>query len=255
MGLSLRKSTQKPLFVLALWTDHQQIALWTQLPSPWGFNGTGASATHFMSLENIHITQWSESHPVMSDSLQPHGLYSPWNSPGQNAGVGSHSLLQGIFAIQGLNPDLPHCRQILYQLNHKGSHRILEWVAYPFSSGSSRPRNGTGELNWGLLHCKWILYQLSYQGSPDIIWSLHLILVLYLSTLSFLFNQHACLGLTCEYLERLLTCLWVLSLYCDFLFTCYPLTLPTPSPLKPSISVLCYSQNVIPETSLVMQWF
>ena len=37
----------------------------------------------------------------MSDSLGPHGLYSPWNSPGQNTGVGSHSLLQGIFPTQG----------------------------------------------------------------------------------------------------------------------------------------------------------
>ena len=137
-------------------------------------------------------------------SLQPHGLQSPWNSPGLNSGVGSRSLLQGIFPTQGLNPglphcrqilnqlshqgsplttrlsgeslkisilkssyegdneketciargsaqpriwmnpDLPHCRQILYQLSHKGSPRILDWVAYPFSSWSSQPRNQTG---------------------------------------------------------------------------------------------------------------
>ena len=50
----------------------------------------------------------------MSNSLQPQGLYSPWNSPGQNTGVGSLSLLQGIFPTQGSNPDLPRCRQILY---------------------------------------------------------------------------------------------------------------------------------------------
>ena len=60
------------------------------------------------------------------------------------AGVGSLSFLQGIFPTQGLNPGLPHCRWILYQLSHKGSPRILEWVAYPFSSRSSRPRNRTG---------------------------------------------------------------------------------------------------------------
>ena len=52
-------------------------------------------------------------------------MNSPWNSPGQNAGVGSLSLLQGIFPTQGSNPDLPHCSQILYQLSHKGSPRIL----------------------------------------------------------------------------------------------------------------------------------
>ena len=44
-----------------------------------------------------------------------------WNSPGQNTGVGSRSLLQGIFPTQGSNPGLPHCRQILYQLSHQGS--------------------------------------------------------------------------------------------------------------------------------------
>ena len=57
--------------------------------------------------------------------------YSLWNSPGQNTGVGSLSLLQGFFPTQGSSPGLPHCRQILYQLSHKGSPRILEWVAIP----------------------------------------------------------------------------------------------------------------------------
>ena len=85
----------------------------------------------------------SESHSVMSDSLQPHGLDSPWESPGQNTGVGSLSICQGIFPTQGSNPGLPHCRQIVYQLSQKGSPRILEWVAYPFPSRSSRPRNQT----------------------------------------------------------------------------------------------------------------
>ena len=47
--------------------------------------------------------------------------------------MGSHTLLQGIFPTQVLNPGLPHCRQILYPLSHPGSPRILEWVAYPFS--------------------------------------------------------------------------------------------------------------------------
>ena len=85
----------------------------------------------------------SEIRSVVSDSLQPHGLYSPWNSPGQNTGMGSLSLLQGIFPTQGSNPGLPHCRQILDQLRHKGDPRILEWVAYPFSTRSSWPRNWT----------------------------------------------------------------------------------------------------------------
>ena len=94
-------------------------------------------------LQITYLVSESESCSVTSDSLQLYALYSPWNSPGQNTGVGSLSLLQGIFPTQGLNPGLPHCRQILYQLSHKGSPRILEWVAYPFSRGSPRPRNPT----------------------------------------------------------------------------------------------------------------
>ena len=100
----------------------------------------------------------------MPNSLQPHGLYSQWHSPAQNTGLGSLSLLQGIFPKQGLNPDLPHCRQILYQLSNKGTPRILEWTAYPFSQGIFP----TQELNQGLLRCRWILYQLSCQGSPNL---------------------------------------------------------------------------------------
>ena len=103
--------------------------------------------------------KWSESPSLMSNSLRPHGLYSPWNSPGQNTGVVNLSLLQGIFPSQRLNPGLSHCRQILYQLSHKGSPRIPERVAYPVSRGSSRTRN----MNCGHLHCRWILYQLSYR--------------------------------------------------------------------------------------------
>ena len=62
-----------------------------------------------------------ESSSVMSNSLQPHGLPSPWNSPGRNTGVGGCSLLQEIFLTQGSNQSLLHCRQILYQLSYQGS--------------------------------------------------------------------------------------------------------------------------------------
>ena len=67
-----------------------------------------------------HLSYVCESCSVESDSLWHHGLYSPWNSPGQNTGVGILSLLQGLFLTQGLNPGLPRCRQILYQPIHKG---------------------------------------------------------------------------------------------------------------------------------------
>ena len=68
----------------------------------------------------------SESCSVMSNSLWPHGLYSPWNSPGQNTEVGSLSLLQGVLPTKGSNWGHPHGRWILYQLSHQGSPRILE---------------------------------------------------------------------------------------------------------------------------------
>ena len=69
----------------------------------------------------VKVKSESENHSVVSNSLQSHGLHSPWNSPGQNAGVGSLFLLQGIFPTQGSNPGLWHCRWILYQLSRKGS--------------------------------------------------------------------------------------------------------------------------------------
>ena len=96
----------------------------------------------------------SESRLVMSNSLWPHRLYRPWSSLGQNTVVGSLSLLQGIFPTQGSNPGLLHCRQILYQLSHRGSPGILEWVTYPFSRGSSYPgifcNAGRFFTNWAI---------------------------------------------------------------------------------------------------------
>ena len=61
----------------------------------------------------------------MSDSLRPHGPYSPRNSPGQNTGVGSLSLLQQIFLTQESNQGLLHCRQTLYQLSYQRSPRKI----------------------------------------------------------------------------------------------------------------------------------
>ena len=72
----------------------------------------------------------------MSDSIQSMEFCRPEN-------WSALSLLQGIFTTQGSNPGLPHWRQILYQLSHKGSPRMLVWVAYPFSRGSSWPRGWT----------------------------------------------------------------------------------------------------------------
>ena len=74
----------------------------------------------------------------------PPGSSVHGDSPGKNTGLGCHALLQGIFPTQGSNPGLPHCSWIIYLLSQQGSPRILDWVAYPFSRGSSWPRNQTG---------------------------------------------------------------------------------------------------------------
>ena len=71
----------------------------------------------------------------------PPGSSVPGDSPGKNTGAGCPALLQGNFPTQGSNPGLPHCRWILYQRSHQGSPRTLEWIANPFSRGSSQPRN------------------------------------------------------------------------------------------------------------------
>ena len=66
------------------------------------------------------------------------------DSPGKNTGMGCHALLTGALPNLGIEPGLPHCRWILYQLSHKGTPTILEWVAYHFFRGSFQPRNQTG---------------------------------------------------------------------------------------------------------------
>ena len=87
----------------------------------------------------------SESHSVMS--VIP-WLYSLWNSPGQTTGVGSLSLLQGVFPTQGSNPGFPHLRQILYQLSHQGCQRAGLSPSLDFWGISS---TFTWSRNWDLL--------------------------------------------------------------------------------------------------------
>ena len=133
----------------------------------------------------------SESCLVMSDSLRTHGLYSPWNSPGQKTGVGRLSFLQGILPTQGSNPYLPHCMKIRYQLRQKGSPRILEWVASLFSW----PRNQTGVSCFaGRFFTKW-----SIREKTTIKPSKHL---LHLGSIVFPLNW----SIVC-----MLSCVWLLA--------------------------------------------
>ena len=156
------------------------------------------------------IKQWALLFPLLWSEVKvtqlcptlcdPHGLYSTWNSPGQNTGVGSSSLLQGIFPAQGLNPGLLHCRQILLfffsfifiswrliTLQYcSGFCHTLTWISHGFTcvphpdppsslplhpiplGVPSAPAPSTCLMHptWaGDLFCRQILYQLSHQGS------------------------------------------------------------------------------------------
>ena len=95
------------------------------------------------------VNSESESRSVMSNSLHPLVLYSLWNSPGQNTGVGCLSLLQGIFPTQGSSPGVPHCRHILYQLSHREAQEY--WSGQPIPSPVDLPDPG---IELSLLHCR-----------------------------------------------------------------------------------------------------
>ena len=105
---------------------------WTEEPGDYNQGGfkesdTTEQLTYTVVLRSYMLHEkWKWSHSVVSDSLRfrglsPTRLLRPWGFPGKNSGVGCHFLLQGIFHTQGLNPGLPHCRQMLYPLSHKGS--------------------------------------------------------------------------------------------------------------------------------------
>ena len=105
------KDTYMPMFISVLMT----------IAKTWKQPKCSLTDEWIKKLWYVYTMEYCESHSVVSYSLWPHGLYHPWNSPGQNTGVGSLSFLQGIFPTQGLNPGLLHCGQILYQLSHRAS--------------------------------------------------------------------------------------------------------------------------------------
>ena len=103
---------------------------------------------------NNHVQNTGRNEDMCAKSLQlcptpwshvlwPTKLYYPWGPLCKNNEVSCHALLWGIFPNQGSNSGLPYSGKILYHLCHQGSPRILEWVVYPFSRGSSWPRNQT----------------------------------------------------------------------------------------------------------------
>ena len=111
--LTLRSHGLWPTKFLCLWNSPGKNTRWVAISFSRGFSpprdGTqvfciaGRFFTVWASKETWVFTKvkWNESRSVVFDSLRPHGLQCPWNTPGQNTGVGSLSLLQGIFPIQG----------------------------------------------------------------------------------------------------------------------------------------------------------
>ena len=97
------------------------------------FQGRGKWKWKLLSYVQLFETPWTIQSMEFS---RPEYWSGQLHSPGD-------PLLQGIFSSQGWNPGLPYRRRILYQLSHQRSPRILGWLAYPFSSGSSWFRNWT----------------------------------------------------------------------------------------------------------------
>ena len=164
---SWRRIDQSTSLILFYWTtqrevqgveDYTLLKILTLFPA-WGFNSQAEGQSSLRQVitydyndkSNSHRSskmlqcvevKWSESRSGGSNSLQPHRLYSQWNSPGQNTAVGSLSLLQGIFSTQGSNPGLPHCRWILYQLSSSGGFLLKTEFQKPFRAISGHDRVG-----------------------------------------------------------------------------------------------------------------
>ena len=145
------------LLKIVIKKSSKQGKIWEKLSHPRGVSGamtkcgswTGSSSRKRTVGKNLRKPEYSmclvtQSCLTLCDPMDcsPPGTSVHGDSSGRNTGVGCHALLQRAFN-QGLNPGLPHCRQIPYHLSHQRSPRILEWVAYPFSKRSSQPWNWT----------------------------------------------------------------------------------------------------------------
>ena len=141
----------------------------------WGRIDTCECMAEFLPCSSETITvlligySESESRSVVSNSLWPHGLYSPWSSPGQNAGVGSLSLFQGIFPTQGSKPGLLNCRRIVCRLSH--NHSIVNWLCccrrqvtsvMSSSVDGSPPGSSVHEILWARVGCHFLLRLIDY---------------------------------------------------------------------------------------------
>ena len=122
----------------------------------WWWTGRPGVLRFMGSQSRTRLSDWTELrcniHWKWKWKSFSHGFFvTPWTSPDQNTGVGSLSLLQGIFTTHGSNPAPLHCRQILYQLSHKGSHElvyqdslwisVIQWVSLAISMEINMKKN------------------------------------------------------------------------------------------------------------------
>ena len=134
----------------------EQVAISFSRGSSWPRDGTGISCG--LALASRFFT--AEPPGKSSDSLQSHGLYSPWNSSGQNTGVDSRSLLQGNLPNPGIEPRSPTLQADSLPAEQSGKLKNTGVSSLSLLQRIFQAQ----ELNWGLLHCR-LVNQLSYQGS------------------------------------------------------------------------------------------
>ena len=112
--LTLRKIWNSYGYLGNIWLTVKSLSICYIKPSmAWKLQESFLTFSMRLMLHTYTLKTESESRPIMSNSLQPHGLYSPWNSLDQNTGEGSLFLLQGRNRTR-----LPNCRRILYQPSH-----------------------------------------------------------------------------------------------------------------------------------------
>ena len=140
------KLSLKDLSINLLTCELRMFVWWLEHSLALPFFGIGMKTDLSQSCSHCWIFQicWHIEYSILTASS-----FRIWNS---SAGIPSHHLAlfvimpclpPGHFPTQSSNPGLLHCRQVLYHLSHKGSPRILKWISYPFSRGSSRPQNWT----------------------------------------------------------------------------------------------------------------
>ena len=131
-------------------------SVWPTLCHPMDYSWPVFYVYGILQTKILVSERMNESHSVVSDSLRPHRLHSPWNSPDQNTGVGSLSLLQGNFPTQEIKPGSSALQadSLPTEIRGEGYHSLLQGIF--LIQGS----------NLGLLHCRQDLYHLSHQGRP-----------------------------------------------------------------------------------------